>query len=135
MSETNLASFYFHQGTNYSTYEYLGCNLEKKDGKFLYTFRTWAPRAEGVCLVSEFSGWDSPIVMHRVTANGIFECEYISDYSLERKAYKFRIYSGGRCFDKGDPYARFSKGGADGAFTKNFRHDYGGSKAAAYRPC
>ena len=115
MSETNLASFYFHQGTNYSTYEYLGCNLEMKDGKYHYTFRTWAPRAEGVCLVSEFSGWDSPIVMHRVTANGIFECEYISDYSLERKAYKFRIYSGGRCFDKGDPYARFSKGGADGA--------------------
>jgi len=115
MNGNELAPFYFHQGTNYYSYNYLGCTLTREKDKYIYTFRVWAPHADAVGLVSEFCGWSSPIAMSRITEGGVWECVYASDTSLERKAYKFRIYSGGRVFDKADPYARFSKGGADGA--------------------
>ncbi len=115
MRNCDVDNFLFHQGTNYRAYEYLGTTLEKRGDKFIYTFRTWAPSADGITLVSSFSGWDNGIPLKRMTERGIWELEYESSRSLECEAYKFRIYSKGRCFDKGDPYARFSRGGADGA--------------------
>ena len=36
MSNTDLGSYLFHQGTNYRAYEYLGCSLLMKDGKYEY---------------------------------------------------------------------------------------------------
>ena len=122
MSNTDLGSYLFHQGTNYHSYDYLGCSLIMKDGKYEYTFRTWAPNAKSVGLVSDFTGWDSAVPFSRVTDKGIWELKYTSDESLELMPYKFRIKSRGGTHDKGDPYARFSRGGADGAsliFTDN----------------
>ena len=115
MSNTDLGSYLFHQGTNYRAYEFLGCSLLMKDGKYEYTFRTWAPNAKSVGLVSDFTGWDYAVPFSRVTDNGIWELKYISDYSLELRPYKFRIESAKGYQDKGDPYARFSRGGSDGA--------------------
>lgn len=115
MSNTELGSYYFHQGTNFRAYEYLGCSLSMKDGKYEYTFRTWAPNAKSVGLISDFSGWHRAVPFSRVTDNGIWELKYLSDRSLELSPYKFRIKSRKGTHDKGDPYARFSRGGADGA--------------------
>ncbi len=115
MSNTDLGSYLFHQGTNYRAYEYLGCSLLMKDGKYEYTFRTWAPNAKAVGLVSDFSGWNHAVPFSRVTDKGIWELKYLSDVSLELQPYKFRIKSRKGNQDKGDPYARFSRGGADGA--------------------
>ena len=115
MSNTDLGSYLFHQGTNYRAYEFLGCSLLMKDGKYEYTFRTWAPNAKSVGLVSDFTGWDYAVPFSRVTDNGIWELKYLSDYSLELRPYKFRIESAKGYQDKGDPYARFSRGGSDGA--------------------
>lgn len=123
------ASYYFHQGTNYRAYEYLGCNSEIRDGKYIYTFRTWAPHAERVALVSDIYGWNSLYPMERVTGNGIWECTVTSDGSLDGCAYKYQITHNGRSFFKGDPYARYSRGGADGASvifnSRNFVWDDG----------
>ena len=110
-----LDAYYFHQGTNYESYNFLGCNLEGSEGKFVYSFRTWAPNAKMVELISEFSGWDSPIPLKRITDNGVWELIYESDVSLEKSAYKFRITSDNGIVNKGDPYARFSRGKDDGA--------------------
>ena len=115
MSSTDIGSYLFHQGTNYHAYEYLGCSLTMKDGKYEYTFRTWAPNAKSVGLISDFSGWNKAIPFSRLTDNGIWELKYISEQSLELMPYKFRIRSRKGSHDKGDPYARFSRGGADGA--------------------
>ncbi len=115
MANTDLGSYYFHQGTNYRAYEYLGCSLEMKDGKYEYTFRTWAPSAKSVGLVSDFSGWNRAVHFSRITDNGIWELKYVSDNSLELQPYKFRIKGMNGTHDKGDPFARFSRGGADGA--------------------
>lgn len=117
MKNTNdLAIYYFHQGTNFAAYKYLGCTLERTDDSYCYVFRVWAPNALSVGLVSDFSGWDKPYPMTRISDGGIFECTYRSEHSLERSPYKFRIQAkNGRVFDKADPYAAFSRGGADGS--------------------
>ena len=115
IENTSLDSYYFHQGTNYQAYKFLGCNLERHDDKFRYCFRTWAPNAISVGLISDFTGWNTEVPFDRVTENGIWELVYDSDVSLEKSAYKFRITSSSGVVDKGDPYARFSRGKDDGA--------------------
>ena len=115
MKDNQLANYLFHQGTNFHAYEYLGCTLQKDERGYLYTFRTWAPSAISVGLISSFSGWNAPINMSRVDSSGIYETTYFSTHTLEYEAYKFRITSSAGTHDKGDPYARFSRGGADGA--------------------
>ena len=111
----NLATYYFHQGTNFKSYEYLGCNLSVEKGKYVYSFRTWAPNAEKVSLVSDFCGWDTPISMKKITDKGVWECFYTSEEVLDGASYKFKIENKGQAVCKGDPYAAYSKGGADGA--------------------
>ena len=114
--QQDLAAYYFHQGTNYRAYEYLGVHLTfTEDGRRRYVFRTWAPNADRVALISDFTDWNEGIPFRRITDRGIYELFFESDTSLERSAYKFRLTKGGISHNKGDPYARFSKGGADGA--------------------
>ncbi len=115
MTDNELAVYLFHQGTNYHAYNYLGCTMRRIGNKYEYTFRTWAPNASSVGLVSDFSGWDTPVPFYKITDNGIWELIYLSKSSLEREPYKFRIASDGGIHDKGDPYARFSRGKDDGA--------------------
>lgn len=116
MSEYNdQASYYFHQGTNFCSYEYLGCNLKLKNEEYIYAFRTWAPSASSVSLVGDFCGWETSISMNKTTENGVWECIYVSSSALDGMKYKFLIERNGKTFYKGDPYAKFSVGGADGA--------------------
>lgn len=111
----NLAGYFFHQGTNYTAYRYMGCNLQCEGSSYVYSFRTWAPNAERVELVCDYYGWNNPVPMTRITAGGIWETIINSERSLEKQSYKFKITSKGRSFYKGDPYARFSRGLDDGA--------------------
>ena len=80
--DTSLDSYYFHQGTNYESYNFLGCNLEVVDGRYRYCFRTWAPNAHKVGLVSEFTGWDNETPFTKLTDNGIWELVYESDTTI-----------------------------------------------------
>lgn len=111
----SLDSYYFHQGTNYESYNYLGCNLEDSTCGYVYSFRTWAPNAHRVELVSDFTGWDNPVPLSRISENGVWELLYTTETPIEKQAYKFRITSSAGVIDKGDPYARFSRGKDDGA--------------------
>ena len=111
---TQEAEYYFHQGTNFHSYDYLGASKTVEDKEYKYTFRVWAPNAYNVALVSDFSGWDTPIFMNK-RKSGVWEVEYLSKEALEGNSYKFRIEGKNGIHYKGDPYARYSKGGADGA--------------------
>ncbi|MBQ8690121.1 MAG: 1,4-alpha-glucan branching protein GlgB [Clostridia bacterium] len=114
-TENNQAAFLFHQGTNFYSYEYLGCTLHRENNQYIYTFRTWAPGADAVFLASDFTGWTHGILpLYRVT-HGVWECTYTADRSLEGSTYKFIIERNGTRVYKGDPYARYSRGGADGS--------------------
>ena len=122
--EENLkeSEYLFHQGTNFYAYEYMGVTVKQKGDKFIYTFRTWAPNAYSVGLVSDFSGWGKGLEMNKISS-GIWEIDFYSDCSLNGSAYKFLINGKNGTHLKGDPYARYSLGGADGAsliFTSEF---------------
>jgi 1,4-alpha-glucan branching enzyme len=51
----NLGSYYFHQGTSTEAYNYLGCNMSVVEGEYVYSFRTWAPSADSVSVVADFT--------------------------------------------------------------------------------
>ena len=78
--ENNHAAYYFHQGTNFYSYKYLGCSVDRVKNYFVYTFRVWAPKAESVFLVSDFSDWEQGIALVKITDAGIWECVYKSLY-------------------------------------------------------
>ncbi len=106
---TNLASFYFHQGTNYYAYEYLGCHEKEVDTRFEYIFRVWAPNADSVMLVSDFTSWDNGLQMQNNIKDGVWEVTFSSNESLIGKCYKFKIWNKGTCYYKADPYAFHSE--------------------------
>ena len=113
--KNNKAEYLFHQGTNFYSYEYLGCSLQRSESQYKYVFRTWAPNADAVLLASDHTGWSDDLVPFTKTSQGIWECVITSPSSLEGTAYKYAIQKDGQTFMKGDPYARYSRGGADGA--------------------
>ena len=94
----NYASYLFHQGTNYTAYDFLGVH---KVGEGKYVFRVWAPNADAVYVVGGFNGWDMSCPMERITDGGIWEAKCSASYG---DMYKFRIVNGDRVFDKADPY-------------------------------
>ena len=97
------AIFLFHQGTNFRAYEYMGCHPLGKDRT---VFRTWAPKADSIELVSDFTGWDEGIPFEKVSENGIWHAIVDIPYSeLVGKFYKFRVTGGGVTRYKSDPYA------------------------------
>ena len=111
----NQAEYLFHQGTNFYSYDYLGCTLNRTAEAYEYTFRTWAPNADEVLLASDYTGWDTNLVPFTKTSQGVWECKLTVDSSIEGTAYKLVIKKDGNTYLKGDPYARYSRGGADGA--------------------
>ena len=108
------AEFLFHQGTNFYAYDYLGAIRRDTDEGYEYTFRVWAPNADSISVVSDFFGWEQGYPMKK-TSKGLWCAEYKTPLSLHGKRYKFKIFQGGSSHLKGDPYARFSEGGANGA--------------------
>ena len=115
MANNEMARYLFHQGTNFHSYEYLGVSCRRFLDKYEYTFRTWAPNARSVGLVSNFTGWTDPLPFEKITDKGVWELVFLSDRSLEGEAYKFAITSDKGVVLKGDPYARYSRGRDDGA--------------------
>ena len=104
-----LAPYLFHQGTNFRSYEYLGCH-GKYDGRvYTYTFRVWAPNAVDVELVGDFCTWERGYKMRRVTDMGVWEYVLMSEKSLELSNYKYRITGKNGVRLKADPYARSSE--------------------------
>ena len=73
MRTNSHAAFYFHQGTNYYSYKFLGCNIKNTKNGYEYTFRVWAPGASEVYLISDFCSWDTGLKMKRVTEKGVYE--------------------------------------------------------------
>ncbi len=96
----NLPAYFFHQGTNYKTYEYLGVHFE--DGRFV--FRVWASNADAVFVVGDFNEWKDTMPMQRITEGGVFEAYDTEGTVKPSDRYKFRIYNKGREIMKADPY-------------------------------
>ncbi|MBQ7352891.1 MAG: 1,4-alpha-glucan branching protein GlgB [Clostridia bacterium] len=107
--KNDLPAYYFHQGTNFNSYKFLGCHEKILSDGFEYSFRTWAPNADSVRLVSDFTSWDHGEPMKKITDSGIWELIIKSSISLIGKYYKFKIWNKGNAYYKADPYAFHSQ--------------------------
>ncbi len=99
-SESNLAEYLFHQGTNFKAADYLGCH-KTDDG---YIFRVWAPGADSVSVCGNFTSWDTGLPMEK-SDGGIWSVEFTAANSLEGEPYKYRVIGRGGDHMKSDPYA------------------------------
>ncbi len=79
-------------------YEFLGCH-PSADG---YTFRVWAPHAESVHLVGDFTAWDKEAIAMQPIGGGVWEAGDVKASVYDN--YKYRI-QGKRTVYKSDPYA------------------------------
>ena len=108
-NQNEWAQYYFHQGTNYEAYKYLGCHCAQKDGVFCYSFRTWAPNAQNVAVEGDFNSWSAQN-MQRITDGGIWDLNIESERNLEGTFYKFLVTGkDGATWQKSDPYAFHSE--------------------------
>ena len=98
--ENDMASYFFHQGTNYTAYDYLGFHIENA----IAIFRVWAPNAEQVFLVGDFNGWQNYHPMEKITEGGVWEITLPKDTVSDGDCYKYKIVSSGRELLKSDPY-------------------------------
>ena len=104
--DRSVPAYLFHQGTNFTAYDYLGAHCEKCGNGFRYSFRVWAPNAKGVYLNSDFTSWEWGAPLSRITENGIWEITIDTDVRLDGKFYKYAITGrDGVTRLKSDPYA------------------------------
>lgn len=95
----------FGLGENFHLQDYLGLHQdESREGAFV--FRVWAPHAEQVQLIGDFTGWfQNPIDMVR---NHIGVWEVSSDLPREGQIYKYLVKrKGGQVVEKIDPFASY----------------------------
>lgn len=99
-------SYLFHQGTNFTSYEYLGAHETVDDEKYICTFRVWAPNAVTVALASDITSWDAPLKMERVTDAGVWQTTLEGKASFTGMYYKYAVTgTDGNTYLKADPYA------------------------------
>ena len=100
--------YYFHQGTDYCAYEYLGCHRTSCG----YVFRTWAPRAAEIFVAGDFNGWAHDIPMKKISRDGVWEA-YINRTDINGMNYKYIVVSdsddGQKTSYKSDPYAFYDE--------------------------
>jgi len=108
-NENMLPLYLFHQGTNFTSYDFLGVHVRREENLYIYTFRVWAPNADEICVTGDFCGWSRGIPMHRMQDSGVWEGIISRDYSLEGTFYKYSVRRGKKTFLKADPYAQFQQ--------------------------
>lgn len=98
-SVTDLAPYFFHQGTSDHAFDYLGAHRSKNG----YVFRVWAPNADAAAVCGDFNGWNPGAApMRRVTEGGVWEAEIPG--AEEGQNYKFYFRNGEKEIYKADPY-------------------------------
>ena len=81
----------FHNGENYTAYNFLGVHKVKTDKGISFVFRTWAPNAKTVSVVGTFNDWDrEKNPMQRISDGGVWEC-YIDEGIENFTIYKYSI--------------------------------------------
>ncbi len=93
----------FYAGECFDAYHFMGAHPSNEG----YVFRVYAPAAERVALIGEFSDWQE-IPMQRIYDGQFFETTV--DYARDRQLYKYRIYKkDGSYTDHSDPYGFWSE--------------------------
>lgn len=96
------------EGTHYDAYKKLGAHPVVVDGVPGTHFAVWAPNAERVSVVGDFTEWDGrlhPMRFHPVI--GIWDLFLPGRHVGQRYKYEIRSKLGGTVFLKTDPYGVF----------------------------
>ena len=107
-NSNELDIYLFHQGTNYSSYQFLGAHfgiVGKKKGVW---FRVWAPHADKICVIGDFNNWGEwQNEMNKISEQGVWEVfiENVNNFD----SYKYLILNGDKKIYKSDPYAFHSE--------------------------
>ena len=103
--DNSLPVYLFHQGTNFKSYEFMGCH--KSEGG--YTFRTWAPHARAVYVTGEFCNWEPRrYPRKKISDGGIWEVTIPE--AGEGNLYKLVVEAGnGQLLYHADPYASYAE--------------------------
>lgn len=101
---TDSAAYFFHEGTNYNAWEYMGAHRDG-DG---YVFRVWAPNADAAYVVGLFNGWSEDDPMYKIDGE-IWECRVGTDRFGDGYNYKFKLKNGDRELYKADPFAFYAE--------------------------
>lgn len=98
------AMYTFGTGENFHLQNYLG--VHESEGEEGFVFRVWAPHAEQIQVIGDFTGWfDTPLDM---TQNHIGVWEATSSLPEEGQLYKFLVKrKGGQVVEKMDPFATY----------------------------
>ena len=104
LMETHEALRTFGTGENFHAQHYFGFHRETREGEEGYVFRVWAPNAQHLALIGEFTNWqDNPIGMSCNEA-GVWEVFTAAPQIGER--YKFLVTrADGSVVEKIDPFA------------------------------
>lgn len=87
----------FNSGNCFDAYKWLGAHYNG----FGTMFRVYAPNADGVAVIGDFNGWQDWYLNR--AGDGRFWELYI-DGAKPGQMYKYRIYHGGGCTERCDPY-------------------------------
>lgn len=100
------ALYTFGTGENFHLQDYLGLHFEERGDDIGYSFRVWAPNAESVHLIGDFTTWrDNPVPMIKNDA-GIWEV--FTNLPKEGQFYKYLVKrQGGQIVEKMDPVALY----------------------------
>ena len=105
IDEYNL--YYFHQGTNFRSYEYFGSHFAKLGGKSGVVFRVWANSAHSVSVVGDFNCWNDNANVMQNLGNGVFELFIEGIKHCDNYKYAVKTHKGVTL--KADPYAFYSE--------------------------
>ena len=108
----------FSSGENFYSHHFLGFHKGEQAGQEGYFFRVWAPNAQAVSVVGDFSDWSEGLPMVKEETSGVWEVFTTSPKEGDFYKYKVRQADGREIF-KIDPYAiQFEKRPGDAAVIK-----------------
>ena len=100
------ALYTFGIGENFHIQQYFGVHCDHQEDKDGYVFRVWAPNAELVQLIGDFTEWrNEPLQM---TKNEAGVWEVFTDLPKEGQLYKYLVTrKGGQVVEKMEPVALY----------------------------
>ena len=114
------ALYTFGTGENFHLQNFLGVHQEYQGEELGYIFRVWAPNAEEVHVIGDFTDWSKKPISMKKTESGVWEV--FTSLPNEGQIYKYLIKrNGGQLVEKMDPLAVYlEERPGTGAIIKTF---------------
>lgn len=106
MSDSNADYYNWGRGESFHAQQFLGAHPIASENLSGYSFKVYAPNAESVAVIGDFTGWrENPLWMSR-HESGIWEIT--SEEARTGQLYKFLVIrKGGQQVEKIDPFAYY----------------------------